>query len=717
MRGDGETERAPPLALRRRARRTRDRRARVRGGLLERGQCAEGKKRLLKLLDEHPKAPYVVGRRIQLEELARQLAFGAAVPPVEARNLISGELVQWNPKDGTIKLRYRGGADMKDWEKSGSFLLHPAPFRGPHSITIKGDRYPDKSGIVEVCWSKDRSILVIPGVAPFTEGDTQWSGIPTTIEMRTGEETDAIGGGGESPFDRRRSFTLGVVVNATQVSCYYGNKAVARATKDAGVWGSISLIDFDDCDIVIQGKVELSWIQGLVDKERQERLAEFSRRWEPKDDLPAWLFEALPASEADDPLSRTWPIALQEPAFSLVKRALDLRRKGEAAAALELVDEAAAGSIPDTTLDYLRGMLLQELGRDEEAAAACRRVREKDPDFVPAALIETEALVTLGRMEEALAIYRDLLARFPRAADLHATAALFLGASGRWEEADRLVAAAMTNGVSSKDLEAASRVVHKAVHGPGWPRPHDCESAHYVVCSDMDAKVCSESSKVLEQAYAVFVTRLERPPATKEKFKVYLFSGQAGYQAHIADLLGESVPHSAGLYAPALRQLFIWNLPEREDMMRTVRHEGFHQYLHRIMRDPPLWFNEGLAEYFESAKIVDGKWTTGFPRRDHLEMLELAHREKQDPARLRDFLFLDDKAFMEKAFVDYPQAWAFIHFLLHTTRENRQLFDRFWDSFKRIPAHADAIRAALGDRSLEAMERDFEAHIEEMRKG
>jgi hypothetical protein len=62
--------------------------------------------------------------------------------------------------------------------------------------------------------------------------------------------------------------------------------------------------------------------------------------------------------------------------------------------------------------------------------------------------------------------------------------------------------------------------------------------------------------------------------------------------------------------------------------------------------------------------------------------------------------------------VNYPQAWAFIHFLLHTTRENRQLFDRFWDSFKKIPAHGDAIRAALGDRTIEALEADFRAHVD-----
>jgi len=245
-------------------------------------------------------------------------------------------------------------------------------------------------------------------------------------------------------------------------------------------------------------------------------------------------------------------------------------------------------------------------------------------------------------------------------------------------------------------------------HGPAWPRRHDYESAHYLVLSDMDPKVCFDASQILEQAYAVFSARLERAPATSERFKVFLFSGRAGYQDHVLDLLGQMVPHSAGLYVGSLRQLFIWNLPEREEMLQTVRHEGFHQYLHRIMDDPPLWFNEGLAEYFEEAKVVQGKWTTGAPRPDHLKRLGL-------PQPLREFLFLDDRAFMGNATANYAQAWAFIHFLLHTSRENRQLFDRFWDSFKRIPNHAEAIRAALLDRTPDSLDAAFRAHVDALR--
>jgi tetratricopeptide (TPR) repeat protein len=674
-------------------------------GLLERGQCGEGRKRLRKLLDDHPQAAYARGRRVQIEELMRQLVFGATVPQPETKKVVSGELLQWNPRDGTIKIRYTPETIVKDCSVgSNGLFAHPASFRGPHTITIKGSNYPGSGARFFVCDNSKGAIALVAGVK-----DKSYAFVAYVYR---GDEEPIKYHDCLSPVAAGRPYELKVIVTEKEVKCCWLNKWFLRVSKEPDHWGSLALDlgkSFDE--VLITGRIEPSWIQGLMDKARQEGLKEFEGKWQPKDDLPAWLFEAAPASTQDDPTPRDWPAEMDEDAADVVRRAVGLQEVGEASAALKLIDTAGSGTVPDLVLAYLRGVLLHDLGRHEEAAASCRQVREKDPAFVPSVIVEVQALVALGRGEEALAIYRDLLSRFPRAADLHADAALFLGASGRWAEADRLVAAALASGARSERLDLTSRLVHKAVRGPPWPKCHDYESAHYVVLSDMDPKVCFEASQILEQAYAVFSNRLERAPSTAERFKVFLFSGQAGYQEHAKEILGSTVPHSAGFYAPALRQLFIWNLPEREDMMRTVRHEGFHQYLHRIMDDPPLWFNEGLAEYFEEAKVVSGKWTTGEPRRDHLAMLAM-----RAPQPLRDFLFLDDRGFMANASANYAQAWAFMQYLLHTSRENRQLFDRFWDSFKKIPAHAEAIRAALGDRSIDLLDGDFRAHVEGLRK-
>ena len=44
---------------------------------------------------------------------------------------------------------------------------------------------------------------------------------------------------------------------------------------------------------------------------------------------------------------------------------------------------------------------------------------------------------------------------------------------------------------------------------------------------------------------------LERVPRTgADRFRVYLFSGEAGYQAWIKDVIGDIPPHTAGIYSP-----------------------------------------------------------------------------------------------------------------------------------------------------------------------
>jgi tetratricopeptide (TPR) repeat protein len=655
------------------------------------GRCALGKKRLDALLAEHAKARYAVGHRLEIQELMKQIVFGTTVEAPDPKKLVSGDLIQYDAHVGTIRIRYAWDR-MGDWHKSGDIWVHPAVFDGPHSITIKGEG-SGSGGIVIACF-KDGG-----GYAAAFGGGGYLSAISHIDEKGRKDLATA-----PSLFDGS-SYTAKLTINRTAIQLASGNRSNLRCPKRDGEWGTIAFGKVVFKEVLLSGKVESSWIQGLVDAERQKRFAEFEKTWEPKEHLPDWLFAEPSETTVVRPDGREWPCDLDEESLDLLERAMQLDERGEASAALGLLEKA--GAIKEVAREYMRAILLGALGRHLESEALCRKVREADPDFIPAVHLEARELAALGRADEARALYEEVLARYPGSPDLHAQAALFLGWAGRWEEAEKIVRDALAAGGTSESLEAASHQVHKAVHGPPWAQRHEYTSPHYQIYSDMDTKVCFEASKILEQAYAVFVIRLERAPTTNERFKVFLFSGEAGYQQHVLGLFGSTAPHTAGLYAPGLRQLFIWNLREREEMMQTVRHEGFHQYLDRIMDNPPLWFNEGLAEYFEEAKVINGKWTTGAVRRDHLALLE-------KPQPLSEFLFLDNRAFMKNAFMDYAEAWAFIHFLLHTTRENHQLFDAFWDAFKTIPAHADAIRTALGDRPIRLLDEEFRAHLAEM---
>jgi hypothetical protein len=143
-------------------------------------------------------------------------------------------------------------------------------------------------------------------------------------------------------------------------------------------------------------------------------------------------------------------------------------------------------------------------------------------------------------------------------------------------------------------------------------------------------------------------------------------------------------------------------------MLRTVRHEGFHQYLDRLMADPPRWFNEGLAEYFEGATQKGGKWLLGEPRTDHLETLK---SNGQIRLSLVEFVKQPDAQFMANAQLNYAQSWALVHFLRHGPERHRPLFKALWQALRAGQTSAQAVEAVLPKAVLTGLQTDFDRHL------
>jgi hypothetical protein len=679
--------------------------------LAARQRWVEGRKALDRLLEEHARAPYVFAGRGAVEEIVRGLARGLAAEPPEPKAVVTGRLLAYDPRAGTIRILYTRET-MGDWTRDGAKMLHPAVFDGPHSIVIRGARYPkEEGGWVDVCVRDTARIVVGVGLAEKRElGHLVVPGIPATLQSVRKAGMEDMAGATPSPLFGEAPFVIRVDVEATAVSSAVNGKRLQRGKKNAKRWGSLGFSCLDPDEVEIAGKVDPAWMDGLLDRARKRQAQALDPTWNPEEHLPAWLVAPSDAPAGRTADRRDWPMALEGEARATIERAVALANAGNAAEALGLLDSPAAAGIPEASREHLRSILLGRLGRWEASALSARKVREADADFVAATGVEAKALAALGKGDDAVALYRDALARFPGDADLHAEAANFLGSLGKWEAAETLVGEAASRGLASPRLSRAGLVAHRTRHGPAWPRRHAHESRHYDVESDINERICFEAAQILEAAYSMFLARLERAPPAGMRFRVFLFSDEAGYQAHVKDMLGRPAHGTGGLYAPALQQLLIWDPGNRDVMIRAVRHEGFHQYLHRIMPDPPRWFDEGLAEYFEGAKVVRGEWSLGAPRREHLDLLVRTRKP------LDEFLFLDARGFYADPRLHYAEAWAFVHFLLHHTPWHRELLDRFWDAFRRVPSQGDAVREALADCPLKILDADFEAYVRRLRE-
>jgi tetratricopeptide (TPR) repeat protein len=140
----------------------------------------------------------------------------------------------------------------------------------------------------------------------------------------------------------------------------------------------------------------------------------------------------------------------------------------------------------------------------------------------------------------------------------------------------------------------------------------------------------------------------------------------------------------------------------------------FHEYVHLLVANnltsTPLWFNEGLAEYYSTFEVTDGdkKAWVGKPKGYHVRLLR---EEKLLP--LQTFFGVDHDSPLynerNKQSIFYAQSWALIHYLLLGNEGKRApQLNRFIDLVSG--------GAKLEDAFKEAFQMDFATLEKELKK-
>lgn len=236
------------------------------------------------------------------------------------------------------------------------------------------------------------------------------------------------------------------------------------------------------------------------------------------------------------------------------------------------------------------------------------------------------------------------------------------------------------------------------------------ETENYKFLTDLDkskgGKFIADSSRLTEamrKAYEFYV-----PPTNKVgKCTVRVFKDIEGYRKYRASN-GANDTMSCGLWDPSREELLIANAyTNREGAEKTMRHEGFHQYLHFASgrRSHAMWFNEGHATFFENVKYNGVK--------NEVKVVEgntRAKRVAKNPHRYAAYLNTVIKLSYEEFYngegdevaLHYESAWALIYFL----QKGAYTSEKFKDYRKVIPTYLAAINDGLSPRM--ATERAFE---------
>jgi hypothetical protein len=144
--------------------------------------------------------------------------------------------------------------------------------------------------------------------------------------------------------------------------------------------------------------------------------------------------------------------------------------------------------------------------------------------------------------------------------------------------------------------------------------------------------------------------------------EIYIFDDRAKYEGFLRRAYPELPARRAFFIAQGPRQIVYTFWGERLD--EDLRHEATHALLHSALARVPLWLDEGLAEYFEPS-LTSGGWHAA-----HVRELREALRTGWFP-NLPRLERLKDVRDMSRA--DYREAWAWVHFMVHSSPETREV--------------------------------------------
>jgi tetratricopeptide (TPR) repeat protein len=668
----------------------------------------EADQSLQAILQDYEKQDVVYANRAILLEDAQRIEFwkNAQLPDPDA--LISGTLSTYKAgKTAKIKVEYASGK-LQDFQYSrdGS-MFHPIRFTGPFTITLKGRQYPwgDPPNLI----FGDSESLIYQVSFGTPAGKSYY---PARIFKRQGEASETIDERDSIPLETGDPFLIEVKVSSKSISVKMQKKKILQAKRSkSDPYGEIWLSGFANADfekITLEGEAATSWIDNLVDEAMQSQRRKFDQSYRPEKHLPAWLFAEADHPDEDPGVNRSAPAPYVSNRHRAWKQVGIAMARGRTADALKWLIGLEDDDLPDSHRAYLMVQLYYQLGDYAAALEPCRIVIAKDPNFLPSRLDEGWLLYHVDRASS-FDVMRQVAEDFPNTLRPSQEYLQLLLMGGQLQQAHKFVGRIAKDRPRSPILDDLKSILVKADNGPSFTRTTEYSTEHYLVKTDMDREICIDAAQQLERMYRGYRLHLKGvPEKDKQKFRVFLFSGKSGFERYAEDVMGGGHANAAGLYSPIVKQLLIWNLPQQEEMFRTVQHEGFHQYLDRMMPDPPVWFNEGAASYFELVVYEKGKWKEGQVDANAVERLR-----GQGMMPLQDYIRLGNREFRSEEFElrNYAQGWLLTHFLRNSNRANMRLFEALFEGLCQAEDGQAAVERVLAEVDLDKLDADFRAHL------
>jgi len=228
----------------------------------------------------------------------------------------------------------------------------------------------------------------------------------------------------------------------------------------------------------------------------------------------------------------------------------------------------------------------------------------------------------------------------------------------------------------------------------------------YSSASDATTRdVASGLLRLRDALSAVTKLRVRSPLPTR----VFIFGDRRGFEPYCDAAIGRS-DRLTGLFLshPEGNHLLIDGSAHSVD--RVVYHELTHYFLRNtIPGDVPLWFNEGLAEFYSTFRQHNDSAEVGLPVEEHLAWLRA-----QSLIPLKELLAVNrqSKEYHEgdRQGVFYAESWALVHYLMIGSPERRDQLGTYVGLIKGGQTIDNAFRIAFHG-TYDDLERELRKYI------
>jgi len=240
---------------------------------------------------------------------------------------------------------------------------------------------------------------------------------------------------------------------------------------------------------------------------------------------------------------------------------------------------------------------------------------------------------------------------------------------------------------------------------------------YYRLNTDLPPAEARDVARFLDGMFVSYARIFRLGQYRKAPLKVFIFRTRKGFLTYGESKgLGEVASQLRGFFSPDLKAIVSYGTGK--ELCRVLAHEGTHQFITLVTEpthQPPVWFHEGLASYFETASWEKGKLKLGAVNRQYLAGLALMRPEGRfvPVIRLRRLLTTPQPSFTP---LHYAEAWSFVYFLLDADDgRNADVLNRYFILIQQredpVEAFARAFRAPL-----DKVERAWCTYVNELLK-